>query len=455
MASSVTLNCGSYGRVRGVLSIVEQSTSGNWTKFRIVGTLFHDGTQTAHNANGAMVTVTGAYEWEKRVPFSIKGGSSGTMVNETFTINHRSDGVLGTQTVSIDIGETGTGTFGNPPKVTVDLNPPNIDRTPSAPSSISTSFEAPTSIVASCGVATSSSTITEYHFAYDDNSGFTSPSYRTGGTIRTGTITGLTRGTKYWIKARAKNAIGWGPFSEVTTRTIPNVPGAPTSLARSFKAPSSLTVTWVAPSSNGGASITGYDVQYASDSGFTSNVKTISTGTGLSATIPDAILGATTYIRVRAKNSQGEGSYSSSINYAVPNVPSAPGTPTLTATPPFTIGVEYTAPSSDGGASVTEYEIEYATNSSFTSSNKVSVTGLTTTLTNLTPGATYWVRIAAKNSQGTGAYSSAASAMLYAGPRINVNGTWKNSVAYINVNGVWKIAIPYVNVNGVWKIAGG
>ena len=41
------------------------------------------------------------------------------------------------------------------------------------------------------------------------------------------------------------------------------------------------------------------------------------------------------------------------------------------------------------------------------------------------------------------------------GPRVRVNGVWRNTVAYVRVGGVWRIAIPYVRQSGTWRVAGG
>lgn len=56
---------------------------------------------------------------------------------------------------------------------------------------------------------------------------------------------------------------------------------------------------------------------------------------------------------------------------------------------------------------------------------------------------------------GSVSFTEPAPPRIARGPRVNVGGTWKNSVAYVNVAGVWKVATPYVNVGGVWKVAGG
>lgn len=41
------------------------------------------------------------------------------------------------------------------------------------------------------------------------------------------------------------------------------------------------------------------------------------------------------------------------------------------------------------------------------------------------------------------------------GPKVKIDGEWKNTVAYMKVDGEWVIGIPYVKDDGTWKIGGG
>lgn len=60
------------------------------------------------------------------------------------------------------------------------------------------------------------------------------------------------------------------------------------------------------------------------------------------------------------------------------------------------------------------------------------------------------------NGSATVSVSSGTVPSIPRGPKVNVGGTWKNSIAYVNDNGTWKVAIPYVRDNsGNWKVAGG
>lgn len=105
------------------------------------------------------------------------------------------------------------------------------------------------------------------------------------------------------------------------------VPGAPTNVAATA-GDASAQVTWSAPSSNGGASITSYTVT-SSPGGLTASTG----GSGRSATVTGLTNGTSYTFTVRATNSAGTGPASSASNSVTPTGGTQPPPP-----PPSTDG---------------------------------------------------------------------------------------------------------------------
>jgi hypothetical protein len=73
--------------------------------------------------------------------------------------------------------------------------------------------------------------------------------------------TGITAGTTYKFKVKARNAIGLSADSaefSIVAATVPSAPNAPATSVSSDTL--YMTVTWSAPSDNGGLAVTGYKV---------------------------------------------------------------------------------------------------------------------------------------------------------------------------------------------------
>lgn len=189
---------------------------------------------------------------------------------------------------------------------------------------------------------------------------------------------------------------------------IPKVPTKIDDLTRSFDAPTTVNLDWTAPANNG-ASITGYDVQWDSNSSFSSPAT--STGTASSKSVTGLGRGNTYWFRVRATNSAGDGAWSSSVSYAIPNVPDPVPAPACTFNAPTSVFVDWVAPDS-GGATITQYDLQYDDNSSFSSPTTVTNAGGSRTVTGLAIAKTWYFRVRALNSQGTGAWGPAKAVAI-------------------------------------------
>ena len=78
------------------------------------------------------------------------------------------------------------------------------------------------------------------------------------------------------------------------------------------------------------------------------------------------------------------------------------------------MSVSWTAPSSNGGSAITDYVVQYTTSAggSYTTFSDGTSTTTSATITGLTAGSTYYVRVAAVNALSTGTYSSESSGVL-------------------------------------------
>ena len=98
-----------------------------------------------------------------------------------------------------------------------------------------------------------------------------------------------------------------------------------------------------------------------------------------------------------------------------PSAPTVPGTPTsLSATGGNAqVALSWTAPADNGGTAITDYAVQFSSDSGSTWSTFADGTSTTTsaTVTGLTNGTAYVFRVAATNSAGTGAYTAASSSV--------------------------------------------
>lgn len=227
------------------------------------------------------------------------------------------------------------------------------------------------------------------------------------------TITGLTNGTAYDIRISGINSIGTGPASSTATATPATVPGAPTAVSGT-RGNASINVTWTAPSSNGGAILTDYVIEWKTASGGSWATFADGLSTSTSATITGLTNGTAYIFRVSAVNAQGTSTAAAGSGSVVPaTTPNAPTS--VTVTPNLTLGVSridiaFSAPADNGGDTITNYYIEYKAHSSGTWLALASTGGgLGYSASGFTEGTKYDFRVYAVNSVGNGTNSSTSS----------------------------------------------
>ena len=192
----------------------------------------------------------------------------------------------------------------------------------------------------------------------------------------------------------------------------PGAPGVVTNVAGTTGV-GEISVTWSAPISNGGSALTDYTVQYSSDSGGTWTTFADGVSTATSTTVTGLSAGTSYTFRVLAKNAIGDGPYSAaSAAFSAATTPDAPTT--VVATQGVgQMGVTWSAPVNNGGSAITDYAVQYSSDSgsNWTTFADGTSTSTSTTVTGLANNTSYIFRIAATNIVGTGSYSTSSTAV--------------------------------------------
>ena len=183
--------------------------------------------------------------------------------------------------------------------------------------------------------------------------------------------------------------------STTTTTIAATVSSAPTSVSGTSGA-TQVSLSWTAPASNGGATITDYVVQYSTSNSGGFSTFADGTSTSTSATVTGLTNNTVYYFKVAAVNSVGTSDYSTVSSGVRPA-----SLPPVIST--VTVG--------DGSLTFTwnaithggdNYRIYWGTDSTFATAYSYTGTTLTTyTVSSLTNGTTYYFRVAGWNNSVT------------------------------------------------------
>jgi Fibronectin type III domain len=208
------------------------------------------------------------------------------------------------------------------------------------------------------------------------------------------TFSGLTNGVNYTFSVVAANTIGQGAPAKATA-TPATTASAPTLLSAVSGQNLQTTLSWRAPSSNGGAAVTSYTV--SSTPSVTTPASCVRT-TALSCTYSGLTNGVTYTFSVLAANANGQGppaqaTATPATTSSAPTLLSAVSGQNLQTT------LSWKAPSSNGGAAVTSYTVS-STPSVTTPASCVRTTALSCTFSGLTNGVSYTFFVVATNAAG-------------------------------------------------------
>ncbi len=230
-------------------------------------------------------------------------------------------------------------------------------------------------------------------------------------------------------------------------------PDAPIIGTATAASATSATVTFTAPDNNGGETITSYTA-VSSPGGLTGSVSQSGSGT---ITVTGLAVDTPYTFTVYATNSAGVSNNSSASNQITltASVPDAPTIGTSTATGFTTATVTYTAPTNNGGATITSYT---AVSSPGGLTGSVSQSGSgTITIYGLTQDTNYTFTVYATNSVGNSSNSSASNQItttIVGAPNAPTIGTatatgaTTATVTYTESSGQSKYSTSFPGVSG-------
>ena len=225
------------------------------------------------------------------------------------------------------------------------------------------------------------------------------------GTIR---VTGLTEGTTYTFIVYATNIVGNSAnsvaSSPIIAATVPDAPtiGTPTRVSGSG---TEIDVPFSAPASNGGSTITSYTA-VSSPGNITGTLSQAGSGTIRVTGLTEGV--SYTFV-VYATNIVGNSANSTTSSSIIPRIINEPDAPTIGTVTALrtTATVPYTAPTSNGGSTITSYTAVSSPGSITGTANSagsgfIEVSGLT-------GNTTYTFVVYATNAVGNSANSASSN----------------------------------------------
>ena len=217
-------------------------------------------------------------------------------------------------------------------------------------------------------------------------------------------ILSLINGTTYEFQVRAMNGESASTASDSFEETPATVPGAPTNLS-GYGYNGWVSLSWTAPSDNGGATITDYEYRYSRTSQSFGSSWISAGGINTLKSVFGLTNGTQYKFQVRAKNSAGV-STESYTAYATPaGPPSAPQNFETTAGD-GEVTLTWEVPLTNNGSTITGYKYSYRAGTSGYFSDWTDVGNvLSTTVSGLTNDTLYQFRVLATNGVGDGSWA--------------------------------------------------
>ena len=189
------------------------------------------------------------------------------------------------------------------------------------------------------------------------------------------------------------------PYLDETASVV--VTASATTILSVVAGDGAATVTFAPPAANGGGAVTNY--KYSTDNGVT--YKAFSPAvTGAPVTISGLLNGTTYLIRLRAVNAAGDGVPSAAVLVTPFTTPAAPSI-VAAARGNGTATVTFSPPGFNGGSAITNYKYSIDNGATYNAFSPAT-TGSPVTISGLSNGTTYQIRLRAVNAAGDGAVSA-------------------------------------------------
>lgn len=259
------------------------------------------------------------------------------------------------------------------------------------------------------------------------NTGTTSTSYSN---------TGLTSGQIYYYRVSAINSVGTGSASNVASATATTIPQTPTISSATRVSNTQVSISF--SGSNGGSSLTSLTITSSP------SISLSFTGTSSPITVTGTFVRGTAYtFTMSATNANGTSGTSAASGSVTPNpttTPSAPQSLTRSTGNGLSKTFSWSAPSDDGGSSITRYEYSVDNQASYVTN------GLSTSLsyTYAVSGSnTLHVRAVNANGNGTAASLSFTLPNISSGPSASSVTASSATISWTSFSqSTYSLAIP-------------
>jgi fibronectin type 3 domain-containing protein len=223
---------------------------------------------------------------------------------------------------------------------------------------------------------------------------------------------GLTPGVSYEYTVTAANVAGPGAESAHSNAVLAAGPASqPTNASVSATDVGQLTVAWGAPSADGGAPITGYNIYRSAAASGPFALATPTLPANATSYVNGGLAtGTTEYYIVAAVSGFGEGTGTQPISAGVEGLPTSSTQISAAVGAGGTATLTWTTPASSGGTPIVGFHAQDNTGTHFCNTNGA----LSCTISGLTIGSPYTFTVEAFNRWGTGLSSAPSSPIIAA-----------------------------------------